>query len=199
MNHTKRILILILMMTLLVSLAACPPPVDDTVYHTVSYCYDNDHDGVFDTVSETRRVAHGETAEVFSVDPLGHAYKQGAWCTVGEDGKVGEAYDVNAPVTGDLTLMVKWEENKFSVTYYLGGPYVSVNVAYGEKAPLESIASLREKLPAPMQADVDAWVAEKTANGEVFLYWEYEKVPWEFDEYTVTSPITLTPFFGLPE
>ncbi len=198
MNCTKRCLLLTLLTLFLLSAVACPPPVDDTVYHTVSYCFDNDHDGVYDRISETRRVADGELAELFSVDPLGYAYRQGVWCTVGEDGKIGEPYDVMAPVHGDLTLMVKWEENKFSVTYYLGGPYVSMNVSYGEKAAFQTIEALRAKLPAPMQADVDAWLAEQTKDGKVFLYWEYEKVPWLFDEYTVTASVTLFPIFGEP-
>lgn len=198
MKNTKRNLLLMLLVMFLLSAVACPPPVDDTVYHTVSYCFDNDHDGVFDTVSETKRVADGATAKIFSVDPLGHAYRQGEWCTVGEDGKVGEVYDVNAPVKGDLTLMVKWEENKFSVTYMLGGPYVSVNVPYGNKASNKTIEELTALLPTPMQEDVNTWLATQTEGGKVFLYWEYEKLPWDFEEYTVITHITLNPVFGIP-
>ncbi len=202
MKKIIRIFLLLFLCLLLLSALGCPAPDngnedDGKIYHTVSYCHDNDHDGIYDTVSERHRVEDGKPAPLHSADPLGYAYRQGSWCYVREDGTLGDAYS-GEPITEDTRLMVKWEPNTYAITYDLGGPYVGIDLNYGEKIPFETIDSLKAKLPEGLREKVDAWLEYQTQDGRVFLYWASEGVEWNFDEDTVMGHTTLVPVFGLP-
>ncbi len=201
-------LLLFMLCLLVFSLVGCPAPDngdgeedDGKVYHTVIYCYDNNHDGIYDTADEVRRVESGKPATLYSADPRDCTeHRESTWHYVNEDGTLGEQYNSKIPITADTKLMVKWVLNTRRVAYYLGGPAVYRDYMYGNKIEFCTIEELRAELPAKMQTEVDTWLENATKDGKVFLYWEYERIPWDFSNDTLLEDMVLTPVFGvLPE
>lgn len=195
----RALLILCLALLCALSLVGCPNPEPDGptgpqgVTYTVSYYYDDNHDGIatgepdeVDTVPENNR------AVMLSLAPTVQ-YEIESWHRVNADGTIGEKWDINTPVTENVTLIAKWGLRRYHVSYYVGSFKLFMDTTpYGSVTDDPYLAS-------PEQCErVADWKAQLDA-GKVFLGWHTaDGVLWIFEDNTVTKDVELYALFGDP-
>ena len=195
----RALLILCLALILALSFAGCPAPEPDGptgpqgVTYTVSYYYDDNHDGIatgepdeIDTVPENNR------AVMLSLAPT-KKYEIVSWHRVNADGTIGEQWDINTPVTENVTLIAKWGLRSYHVSYYVGSFKLFMDTTpYG-------LVTDDPYLASPEQCERnDDWKAQLDA-GKVFLGWHTAQGElWDFENSPITGDVELYARFGDP-
>jgi hypothetical protein len=184
-------------MLFILALVGCPAPDGpggvQGVTYKVAYYYDDNHDGIatgepdeVDTVPENNR------AVMLSLPPL-KEYQLEGWYRVNADGSMGEKWDINTPVTEDVSLIANWAPRDYHVSYYVSTLMLwQDTIPYGYKTDDPYLSS-------PEQCErVDEWKAEIDA-GKVFLGWATEDGGfWDFGNDPVTGDVVLHAVFGEP-
>ena len=198
--RVHRLFSLCLALLFVLALAACPSPDGPDgpqgpsgKTYTVSYYYDEDGDGVATgEPDEVIVVEENGRAAMLSLAPTPSSEIEG-WYVRNADGTAGEKWDINTPVTADLTLIANWRTREYSVRYYVDGREAfSVLIPYGQTTEDPYVLFPEECLY------LDEWKARVEA-GESFLGWQDTAGEmWDFATDVVQSDLTLVAVFGAP-
>jgi len=132
--------------------------------YTVSFV---DTDGI--TELHHQDVMKDKLATKPTPDPTKTGYNFDVWLLN------GSGYDFNTPVTASIKLTAKWNAKKYTVKFDPNG---------GNPKPPDTTVDYNSKINPP--------ATPPTRTGYYFDDWYFNNTPFDFNNTTITGPITLT-------